>query len=205
MSTLTSEPTIDTLAMPLRDLSEAQIRLAFGGGEMTLHRAEPGMLLNGAFDGGVIDRTVERGSVNLESSPIRVFSDWRPLRWDVGITAEIPVDLRLDTGANRSSIDLSALHLRRLELHTGASETRVRMPAAGNTAARIECGFASVIVEVPAGVAARIRSKMAFGGTKVDQARFPRAADGWASPDYETASNRVDIAIQGGFGSVEIR
>jgi hypothetical protein len=57
---------------------------------------------------------------------------------------------------------------------------------------------------VPAGVAALIRGKMAIGATEVDETRFPREPDGWRSPDYETAVNRVYLEIDGGFGSVRV-
>jgi hypothetical protein len=68
----------------------------------------------------------------------------------------------------------------------------------------VECGFAKVSVEVPEGVAARIHGKMGLGALEVNQARFPRIEGGWVSPDYETAPNRVDITVEGGFGSVFI-
>jgi hypothetical protein len=66
----------------------------------------------------------------------------------------------------------------------------------------VECGFAKVSVEVPDGVAARIHGKMGLGALEVNRARFPRTDDGWASPDFDTAANRVDITVEGGFGSV---
>jgi hypothetical protein len=199
MTTATSS---EALAIPLADLAEAEIRLGFGGGELTVGQAEPGMLISGSFEGGVIQRSKGPGRIQLD--PVMAGRPWRPLFWNVGLTTAIPVDLRLETGANRSVIDLSALRIRRLELHTGASDTTVRLPAAGQTVVRVACGFAQVVVEVPHGVAARIHGKVSLGSLMVDETRFPRAGDGWASADYETAANRVDIAIEGGFGSVRV-
>jgi hypothetical protein len=49
-------------------------------------------------------------------------------------------------------------------------------------------------------MAARIQTRVALGSVQVDQARFPRTASGYESPDYATASNRVDIDVQGGVG-----
>ena len=92
-----------------------------------------------------------------------------------------------------------------LDLHTGVSETRVRLPrAAGATSVRAEPGVASVTLEVPTGVAARIRSRMALGSSRIDETRFPRVGDIYQSIDYATAANRVDIDIQGGIGSVQV-
>ncbi len=100
----------------------------------------------------------------------------------------------MDAGASKSVLDLTDVRLRRLELHTGASETHVHLPrAAGATEFRAETG-----------VAARIRVRMALGSTEVDVARFPRTADGYESTDYGIAPNRVEIDVQGGVGSVRI-
>jgi hypothetical protein len=78
------------------------------------------------------------------------------------------------------------------------------MPTAGQTAARIECGFASVTVEVPAGVAARISGSVGIGALEVDHRRFPRLDGGWSTPGFETAADRIDISVSGGFGTVKV-
>jgi len=52
-------------------------------------------------------------------------------------------------------------------------------------------------------------TKMAAGLVDGDGA-VPRAtawcgtSGGWASPDFETAQDRVDISVEGGFGSVKV-
>jgi hypothetical protein len=129
----------------------------------------------------------------------------REARWDVGLTGEVPLDLRLDVGAYRGTVDVSDLRLRTLELHTGASETLVRLPrAAGSTTVKAEIGAASLTMAVPSGVAARIRSRMALGSTQVDEGRFPRVGDVYQSIDFATSPNQVDIDVQGGVGAFKV-
>jgi hypothetical protein len=204
--TTASETSIgtETVAVPLDGATEAEVRLGFGGGELAIGAAEPGMLLSGTCDGGVVVRRPAPDRVALEPHMPTAIRGWRPLRWDLGITAAIPVDLVLETGANRTTVDLSSLRIRKLDLRTGASETNVRLPAAGRTAVHVECGFASVTLEVPATMAARVRGHLALGATVVATERFPRTADGWAAAGFETASDRVDIQITGGFGTVRV-
>lgn len=196
----------ETLAVPLAGVDAASVRISFGAGELTIRPAAAGMLVDGTCRGGVKVRTAGRGQVEL-SQDLEHGMPWfdRASAWDVGLTAEVPLDLRLDTGAYRGRIDLGALRVAHLELHTGASETHVRLPAAaGMTTVRTESGAASLVLEVPPGVAARIRSRMALGSTSVDEARFPRVGDGWESPDYASASDRIDIDAQGGVGSLRV-
>jgi hypothetical protein len=197
-------PATEMVNIPLGALTTAEIRLRFGGGELHVGPATPGMLVSGSFEGGVVQRQLG-GLIELRPhDSAATFWSGGTLCWDVGLAAEIPVDLRLDTGANRSHVDLSALRIRRLELHTGASETTVQLPASGAVSARVEAGLASVTLIVPAGVAARVASQMAIGSTQVDESRFPRSMDGWASSDYESATNRVEINVSGGIGAVRV-
>jgi hypothetical protein len=201
-----SRPPNETLSLPLAGVSAADVRVRFGGGELTLRQAAPGILLSGTFDGGAKFRSHGPGSAELEPYAGAWPFGWdHTLRWDVAVTGEVPLDLRLDTGANRSVIDLGGLRVRRLELHTGVSETRVLLPAAGGvTSMRVDAGIASVAIEVPAAVAARIRSKVAVGSVAVDERRFGRTAYGFESPGFDMAPNRVDIEIQGGLGSIRV-
>jgi hypothetical protein len=198
---------LESLTLPLGAAPVASIRLRFGGGELEIARVAPGSLLAGTFQGGVRYRTHGPDAAELEPDTGRGWPmGGATFRWSLGLTGEKPLDLRIDTGASRARIDLVDLLVRDLELHTGAAETRVRLPrAAGMTVARTETGVGSLAIEIPPGVAARIRSTMALGRVDVDAARFVRVADGWESSDYGTAQNRVDLEVKGGVGSVSIR
>jgi len=93
-----------------------------------------------------------------------------------------------------------------LTIHTGASKTHLTLPAqAGYTRARISSGAASVHIDVPPGVAAHVHGAMGLGTVNVDSARFPRRNGSYESPDYATAVNRVELDIEGGIGSVDVR
>ena len=196
----------EELALPLAPAADASVRIRFGAGEMTARSAAPGNLIDGTFEGGVRHRADGPNRLAIEQDTTYGLP-WldHGSRWDVGLTAEVPLDLRLDTGASRATLDLGDLRLRSLELHTGASETRVMLPrAAGMTSVRADSGAASLTMEVPAGVAARIRSRMGLGSSQIDQSRFPRIGDHYESPDFGTASHRIEIDVSGGVCSVRV-
>lgn len=203
---ISAEAPVETLAVPLAGAQRAQVGISFGAGELVTHRAAPGDLVDGSFPGGVRHRIEGPGRVDLESG----FDGGLPwldhsARWDVGLTGEVPLDLRLETGANRGSVDLTDLRVESLHLETGASDTRIRLPrAAGATTVSVEAGAAAVTIEVPDGVAARIHGHMALGASHIDETRFPRLGEVYQSPDYPTALNRVDIDVQGGLGSLQV-
>jgi hypothetical protein len=197
---------IEELAIPLGTATTAAVRIRFGAGDLTVGPAAPGNLVDGRFAGGVLQRGQGPGRIDLEQDTTYGLP-WLDGRsaWSVGLATEVPLDLRLDTGAARARLDLTDLRLRSLELQTGASETRIRLPrAAGATTVRAQTGAAALTVEVPSGVAARIRSRMALGSSHIDETMFPRTADGYESPEYAGATNRVDLDLQGGVGSIRV-
>lgn len=195
------------LSLALDGAQSASVRVRFGGGELSIGPAPSGSLLSGSWD--ELPPRVERagGSVEIRAERPYGAAPWvdRVPHWDLGLSTEVPLELRLDSGAAKTRLDLAEHQLRSLRINTGASDTRVVLPrGAGETQVRADGGAASLVLEVPAGVAARIRSRMALGSTQVDTARFPRTADGWESPDYAAAANRVEIQIQGGVGSARV-
>lgn len=196
----------ETLAIPLADATEAIVHIKFGAGTLQTQLAAPGHLVDGEFVGGVLHRERGPGRIELRQDT-RYGLPWleRSSTWRVGLTDRVPLDLRIQGGANRSTLDLRELKVRRLELQTGASETRVVLPrSAGYTEVKASHGAASMAIEVPAGVAARISTRMAIGHVRVDEERFRRTGSGYESPDYATAANRVDIEAEGGVGSLTV-
>jgi len=200
-----SGPTV-RLAIPLGGATEAAVRIRYGAGELATRTAAAGLVVDGEFPGGAKYIQHQPGRIELEQD---LSNGWPWLdhrsNWSVGLTAEVPLDLRVDAGASRNVLDLRDLRLRSLELHTGASHTRVLLPrAAGATTVRAETGAASLTLEVPSGVAARIRTRVVLGSIQIDETRFPRTAIGYESPDYAAAANRVDIDVQSGVGSLKV-
>jgi hypothetical protein len=199
--------TTDRLVLPLEGTTDAAVRIKFGAGTLTTGRAASGNLIDGTFDGGADHRRQGVNRVEL-SQDVAFGVPWldHASEWRVGLTGEVPLDLRVDTGASRSILDLTDLRVRNLDIRTGASETRVRLPrSAGATTVHAEAGAASLVFEVPPTVGARIRSRVALGSSQIDEARFPRLGDLYQSSDYATSDNRVDLDIQGGVGSVRVQ
>jgi hypothetical protein len=70
----------------------------------------------------------------------------------------------------------------------------------------VESGAASLDFSVPQGVAARIRFKQGASSSTIDQARFPLTDSGlYQSPDFDSATNKVEINLEGGANSVNVR
>jgi hypothetical protein len=141
-----------------------------------------------------VKRAGERVDAQLSISNQRGFMSFRfpwawgaadMLDWTLGLNPNIPMAF----------------------LTTGASPIMIALPShAGCTAVKIEASATSLLIRVPAGVAAHIRTGRALTTTEVDLARFPMLAEGreYRSPGYATAANRADIQVEIAIGSVKI-
>ncbi len=117
-----------------------------------------------------------------------------------------PLDMTLKTGASSAEVDLTDLKVTRLRIETGASRFTVHLPAgAGYTEATVQAGAAQITIIVPEGVAARIREDVGLASVRMDTSRFPRADGLYESPGFDTATNRVELLVQGGVARVEVR
>lgn len=198
--------------IPLEGASRARVKVAHGAGRLRIDGgAGADLLADGDFGGGLDLDTRREGDlldvslrVPVPSSPIF----WWPgtnLDWSFRLNREIPLSLEMDTGANDAIINLGDLRVGDVYVKSGASSTNLTLPSsAGNTRVRVETGVSSFNIHVPEEVAARIRVRGGLSSLSVDQRRFPKVADGYQSPDYETAQNRADIDVQLGVGSVSI-
>jgi hypothetical protein len=200
-----------TVSIPLESAHSARIKIEHGAGRLNIRAgASSTELLNGVF-GGEVDYKSEfeadKLKVKIRNSP--QFWLWYPgenFDWDIQLNGDVPLNLKINSGANASTIDLTDLKVVGLEIDTGASSTELSLPVnAGNTLVDIQSGAAALKVHVPAAVAARIKVKSGVASINVDSNRFPRLDGGlYQSADYATAANRAEINIDTGVGSVEI-
>jgi len=210
------EPVEDSTS--LDGATSARLNFKHGAGTLALSNgAGPDELYHGEFGGGV-DKHLNRQGDHVDVTLQARQQDWvqwmfpwnwagrRGFDWSVRLSPAVRMALVLESGASESHLDLADLRVSDLTIKTGASSTRITLPRqAGDTRVNIASGAASVEVVVPTGVAARINGTMGVGSLDVDQRRFPRFGGGYASPDFETATNRAEIRVEGGVGSVAVR
>lgn len=211
-------PAQQRLVEPLNGASEASLDVKFGAGRLMVNALEEGTgsLMEGEFwhrrgEDGVEKALSRRNGVanlSLTVPPGRwTFpGSQADEEWRVFINPDIPTSLRVQVGAAEADLDLRDLEMKEVSVDAGASALRVEMPAAaGHTVARIKVGAADLKIEIPEGVAARISTKSGLASVNVDENRFPRRGDLYESADFGTAANRIDLSIDAGAASVQIR
>lgn len=126
--------------------------------------------------------------------------------WRLMVSPNVEVDIDIASGASDLDLDLRGLSLRRLSIEAGASDIRVQLPAnAGQTQVDIAAGAADVEIVVPDDVAAKIDIAAPVSSVWVEPRRFMDTGDGYQSPHYLGASNRVEIDIEAVAADVTVR
>jgi hypothetical protein len=127
--------------------------------------------------------------------------------WVFQVTNDIPVSMKVDAGASALDFDFTDVKLEFIGVDTGASSLTMKMPAtAGRTLVDVESGAAMIDITLPEGVAGRIRMEQGASAQNIDLARFPNVTTSlYQSPEFETAANRVEINLEGGANTVNIR
>jgi hypothetical protein len=126
--------------------------------------------------------------------------------WRFQLTQDVPVNIKVETGASQLDMDLTDVPASEIKLETGASSSIVTLPARGVSHLDLEAGAASIDIRIPEGVAGRVRIKEGLSSLKIDESRFPQLDSRlYQSTDYDTATNRTEISIEAGLGSITVK
>ncbi len=201
----------------LGSLTEAEVVVEFGAGKVDIG-ALPSRsvnLLEGDLEydqsRGAPDRGFEqrdgKGIVTLNSaSGTGILFNIGGEDWELKLGRDIPLDLSLEAGMASIDLDLEPLDVRNLRLQVGASTVRVKFPEnAGTTSAVIKAGAATINIDIPEGVAARINTKLGLSTSHIDESRFQKCDGYYISPGYDTAKNKLELSLETGVATVTIK
>jgi hypothetical protein len=155
------------------------------------------------------------------------------VRWDIGLTPDIPLELFVDAGSGQVELDFASLRLSALQLDVGSGQVRASLPrASGQFVARIDGGSGQADFQIGEGSNVELVIDGGSGSMSLDapdgplrvevrdsgsgQVRLPddlaqvSAGDdedegAWESRDYGAASIRVTIILDDvGSGSITV-
>lgn len=144
--------------------------------------------------------------------------------WNVSLTPDIPLDLRLNGGVGGSDIDLSGVQLSRLDYNSGVGDTTVILPGSGSYSvdlnggvgdtvvrfadgatvnASIDGGVGNLVLDVPDNAAVRVEGSGGLGNINLPSGfnRISGEDSGldrngvWESDAYASADDSARITI----------
>lgn len=200
----------ESFSINLDGASKVDLDFDHGAGTVVMTGGAPvGVALTG-LQGATMDVNSHRDgdtlTVDLNAGPTFIpFLGPDGGEWRFQVTEEVPVHLKVDSGASTLDFDFTNVKLAFLGVDMGASSLKVKLPAnAGHTLVDVESGAASVELFVPEGVAARIRTEQGVSSMDIDEKRFLVSGSLRQSPDFDSAANKVEISLEGGANSVKI-
>jgi hypothetical protein len=201
---------LERFSVPLQAARGASLSLSHGMGHVELSAgADPGDFLTGAIGMGMnhSSRLIgDKLEVKVEAGPSFIpFVGPEGGTWRYRLNPDVPTSIKIEAGASRLDLELTDLLVSYFSFSGGAANLNLKLPArVANTLVDIEAGAATIDLAVPPGVAARIRVK-GVGSLHIDEMRFPRRDGGiYQSADYDSASHRAEVNLDGGATSITI-
>jgi hypothetical protein len=208
--------TNETVSQPLGAARRADIDIAIGAGRLYLGSlAESDNLIEGTIARASTEQAVQDFAMDGDSAVFKLrsraawpfpFGERRGERveWNLRASPAIPLRLHIDTGAGQATLDLARLQIADLDVNIGVGQTTLTLPQQGQVRARINGGVGETVVIIPAGMAARIEATTGLGQVQVI-GNYQREGKVYTTAGYDSAANRVDLAVSGGVGSITVR
>jgi hypothetical protein len=124
--------------------------------------------------------------------------------WNLRLSPDVPLRLKLENGIGEANIDLAQLKVFDLSLDNGIGSTTLTLPRQGKVQARVSRSVGETTIRVPSGVAVRLKVDGGLGNVKVPPTYWQQE-NMYVSPDYDTATNRVDLTASSGIGDITIQ
>ena len=202
----------EQIQQSLESANRATVMITSGVSELRVKGMDDSNnLISGKVDLAGGERAIQHFDKNGDAASYELRSEWPPGRaanmrnhlWDLALTLRIPLNLTIESGVGRSTLDLHDLQLSNLVINTGVGETNLIL-ATGTYKANVSTGVGAITIQLPAGVATRIEIKRGLGAVNI-RGDLDKNEDVYTSPDYATAQNRIDLRVEGGVGMITVQ
>ena len=204
-----SGPTASTIDVPRLDATTMTLRVSAAAGTYQLSGGATS-LVHADSDRDDLrlsraERTSGRADVRVDQGPTGSgfrFGPSASSHVTVQVASDIPTSLTVDAGAGEFTIDMSDIKITDARISVGAASVVFVLPhPTGDVPITLSSGASSIVIEVPAGVEARITSTVGLNSTHFENPRFSGSETG----GYAGAKDRVTIRISAGVTSIVVR
>jgi len=126
-------------------------------------------------------------------------------RWDVNLSQDVPIDLKIDLGAGEGHLDLRGLDLRDLDIDMGVGELTVDLTGdlKENLKVNIDGGIGSATIYLSEDVGVRVKVDGGIGS--VDARGLHKNDHTYTNDAYGESEISINIEIDAGIGSIDLR
>lgn len=124
--------------------------------------------------------------------------------WNLRLNNEIPLTLKIETGASSNYLDISSLKVTYLELKAGASKNEIKFGALNSIQAKIEVGVSQIKLFIPGSIGIRIEADTALTSNNLNELDLIKEGNIYISRHYSTAETRLDLELKVGVSSLTV-
>ncbi|MFC2166745.1 toast rack family protein [Acidobacteriota bacterium] len=126
-------------------------------------------------------------------------------RWDVNLTMDVPLELKLDFGAGEGKLDLRGIDLRDLDIDMGVGELTIDLTGELKEDLRvnIDGGIGSATIYLDENVGVRVKVDGGIGS--VDARGMHKNDHTYTNDAYGETDITIYIEIDAGIGSIDLR
>jgi hypothetical protein len=156
----------------------------------------------------IVDFSGTRATIDLRTEGVIVMpifdgmSD-RP-SWGLALHPDVATDLNLNFGVGKAKLDLQNLQIGDIHVEQGIGQMILLLPSEDNMDVNLEGGIGEIRVVIPENVGVRLSADVGIGNVLVPS-DYTRDGDFYLSPGYTAAGNQIEVVIDLGIGSVQVR
>ena len=204
----------DSFSVKKDDAKKLDVEINLGVGEMTVTKGAKGWLEGNAQynikklapdvrykqrgQTGHLD-IEHKGSTKVKMGKIKNI-------WDIELNEEIPMDLSVETGASKATLNLQGLQLDNLEIETGVGDLYVDLGGDWKKSfeSNIETGVGQTTVILPSKVGVKITTEKGIGSINLEG--FIAQGKGvYVNDAYEQADVVLEVNAEMGVGDITFK
>jgi hypothetical protein len=201
----------ETRSVQLGDAKTVRAEIRMGAGEMTLGGGARD-LLEAQFSYNVarwkpeVDYHVSgsRGLLTVRQPEHSGPMGNRKYRWDLHFNNQVPLELSVELGAGKSTLELGTLTLSQLDVKMGVGETIVDLAGdwKNDLVAHIHGGVGKATVRLPRDVGVRVHAKGGIG--QINAGELERKGDEYVNEAYGKSPVTLSVDVEGGIGEINL-
>jgi hypothetical protein len=202
----------DSTSIPLEGVEEVAVNLRMGAGEMTIGSGSE-MLMEADFAYNVsdweptIDYSVsgDQGTLFIEQPEVeRLGINNYIYEWNLRFNPDVLLDMDINLGAGRSSLDFSQLTVTNLQLQMGAGEVEIDLTGdrQNDLVGSIRGGVGRLTVLLPEDVGVFVSVRGGIGS--VDTGTLRQTENGYVNEAMGDSETTITLDIEGGVGEIDL-
>jgi len=208
----TAELKTETQAVKLGQAKSVDVELSMAAGELTLRGGAP-ELMNATFTYNVPSwkprvnyrDSSDQGTLSVEQ-PGEVHGDRGNVRyaWDLQLNNKVPVEVHVQMGAGKSTLELADLSLSKLNVEVGAGKSVVDLDGnwKNDVDVHIEGGVGEATLKLPRSVGVHVTVEGGLGSINASGLRNEGGA--YVNDEYRKSPVTVNVRVEGGIGKVNL-